>query len=764
MNFKDFWTNLFKPKTNNDNNNNLVNIGSLIRIPKREDFLNDLEMLNLFSKLKKDYIQIICQNRYITSLDLDCEVSNKLNKFVDIITNNILTEKEEIKQLTIKDKVEYLIKSRKLELYYEEIETFEKEVIARIIVLKEIYQAKRYILLKNKKAAIINEINNLTNILSIYMAKKMAINLEILSYIKKAMYLTKDIDETKEKQIIKRKVVQLKEMINLVFENYDYKDSYNLRDIARMEKDLEEWAYNHKDITDLLNKYDDYYDMKNRYYYNKNNKDILKKQRNIELLFLIYYKYGYHEELRNIIKSLYKLKFECLIDCNKINEVINLENAEEIEKETYLEIITQKVEAMVMGQNLTFNNLFNKDIAQAKEAILNILKGEKNYFDYEEILTNKYLLNVLIACDTLEGLANLFKNYMVRKEDYEYLDFYEEAFSWNEEVSLGAIAWLTYYQGKDNESILYNLVNKHYKKDDYILPEGLREIENTESSYFSNYYLTLKANLELIYGDMNGKNLIMPSTLRQICDIILKNIKLKGLFLNKGLNVMDSSCLDNQNLQTLTIPASLTITPNKVAPFINIQSKRIIFNNYQDSLTLNDINNLMDFLSLFIELNDDEGPTILRYHEKDSKEYKYLYVSFLLNTHSKHDFGVFVVDSSGSRLMGENFYCYDLWCEYNRYIIIDNYVKRDIIIYAERNYCLENKYNYSLKALEFIFLQDGKYCFTINTSDLADTAYLNINDFKTNAVLIMAQKLQELIKSKEKENSIKLVRKKNDNK
>ncbi len=766
MNIRDFLANLFKPKTNKDID--LINIGSLLKIPEREDFLGNLEMLNLLAKLKKEYIQIICQNKYITSLDLDQDISNKLNRSIGILTNNILNEDEELKQLTIKDKVEYLIKARKLKLYREEIKDLEKEVIARIIVLKEIYQTRRYFLLKNKKEAIINEINNLSKVLATYMANKVAINLEILSYIKKAIYLTKDIDKTKEEKIIKSKVIQLKEMINLVFKDYDYKESYNLIDIASMEKDLEEWSYDHKDITDLLNKYnEDYFDVVYWDYYNKINKKTLKRLKNIELLFLIYYKYGYKKELINILKSLYKLKFACLIKYDAINEAMDLENMEDIEKETYKEIVAKKIEYLVMGLNDSFNTLFNIDVAQAKDAILNILKEEKNYYDYEEILTNKYLLNFLIACDTTEGLDNLFKKYMVKKEDYEYLDFYEDAFSWNEDVSLGAIAWLAYYQGKDNESILYNLVNKHYKKDNYYLPEGLREIDNTESSYTSNCYKILRTKLELFYEDMNGKNLIMPSSLRRICDIILKNIKLNSLSLNKGLEVMSFMSLDNQNLETIMIPASLKITQKIGPPLVNVQAKRIFFDDYQDSNILNDINNLMCFLSLFVEVKDCEQISldkyVFRYYKKDDQVREYKYITDNFEKMGYQDFLV-VIDSKGYRIIKKSLDYYKLWDGYKRYDVSVIPLLRKFTIYADYDYCLEKMYNYSLNAFELVFLQNRKHCFIINTTMLKNSYYLNVNNPKIDAARFLALGLRKLIKLKEEENNIKLVRKNIDNK
>ncbi len=181
-----FLKNLFK---NNSNIEGLILASSQIKIPNREDYKNNQEMLELIDKYKNNYKDLLYSNKFFSSVDLNSkELFDDVKMYIDIYFNMNLSTNEFIENITIEEKLDYQIKSKKLKLYFNKIIDLEKETRLRLVALIELYTDIKVIMSKNKRNAISNEINNLTNILVAYENYKISIILKLNSYVKNDIY------------------------------------------------------------------------------------------------------------------------------------------------------------------------------------------------------------------------------------------------------------------------------------------------------------------------------------------------------------------------------------------------------------------------------------------------------------------------------------------------------------------------------------------------------------------------------------------------
>ncbi len=603
MNIKAIWHKLFKKK---NKTKALMDYKNIISIPTRENFNNNQEMLSLIDKYKKEYLNILTltQKKYYIGNDIRSkELSTNLNMNISLLISIFMSEDQEtLINISIKEKVNCLINQRKLNLYYEKISNLENETNARLVAIMEIYQERKMFLSKNKKNTLLNEVDNLARTLIVYLSQKTAIMRDVNANIEKSIidYITNNNENLlreEENEIRKRrnKLLKLKKVLPTDIQIRDDL-KFILSDIANAERLLEIYAYQNKDKLENLRS--SLKEIKETTINDTNKESLLDKIKNIELNYLVFFYYGRKILTEKDLETLYGIKFNILsFSSTGIVDVFDLENADEIEINSYQEIIFQKIQRLVKGENYNVKAFFKEDYMEALLGLKNIFSID-GHFDTEHILKDKYLFNLLLALDNIDGLNLFIKNYKVDKSLYDSLDFYEDYFEWDS-ISLEAILWLKSIQKKELESRFSQLLSKHFYyncNEFYHLPEGIKKIKYIRRWDIPN-------SLSCIIGDnVNNKIIVMPSTLKEFSGELFAECSLKGIYLNEGLEKIDNNALACKSLKRIIIPSTLRNFDLNALDIPNLSS--IIFNNYENSIILNNSDLLLYLLEPLIYLEN----------------------------------------------------------------------------------------------------------------------------------------------------------------
>ncbi len=520
----------------NNSYQGLVTFNQNIEIPKREDITDNNELI-LIEKYKQDYKNRLSKLKYLTSLDINSKTLKKNIEMNIELLLNIFIDEEEIKKITLEDKVNYLVNIRKLDLYSLTILDLEKEVITRLIALKEIYQERKTYMIWFKKEAMANEINNLTFALTIIGNNKLAIELEKKRYLTQAIYMVKEEENANLEQAINKKRRFLQNIINYLMtdENIIIREDekHILIDMADVERRLEIYAYQHKGNVDKLKE-----DLKLLWegtidYSNKEN--LLKIIKDLEIKYLVFYKYGKKNIVLEDLKTLYLIKFNILVLSNNgIRKTIVDENTNDIELECYSNIIMREIEDLLKGEG-------ELNSEEAIKIILNILKRNKDKIIAEDILTNKYLFNICLAMKSKTELINMLKNFKVKRKYYQPPNFGDKlSLIWEDELSLETIYRIELALNNGNDVKLYEILKDDIYPDEeyYYLPEGLKEI---------NYYpdFVPKSKIAFYFGEenvikkieklANNKTVVFPNSFVKIKGSAKLFVKIKSLEISKNI-------------------------------------------------------------------------------------------------------------------------------------------------------------------------------------------------------------------------------------
>lgn len=518
----------------------IIPIHQLISLPTREDFIQDKRMSKLIDTYKSEYKNTLSQLKYLTSLDIHSkDLSQNMSMNIDLLLNIFMNENE-VKQVSLQDKIDYLINIRKLNIYSVAIMELEQIVTARLIALNEIYNERKAFMPRYKKNALANEINNLSVALLLFMNKKLAIELEKKHYLTNAIYLVEKVEDSKEEErLIAKKRTLLLNMEQVLFQEdqVDIREDkeHILEDMAEVERKIEIYVYTHKSDVEFLRQQLEY--ISENAIDIKDKEKVLSALKNLEYKFLAFYKYGREYIAIEDLMQLYLIKFNVLVlSENGICETFVDENTTDIELDCYKGILQREIESFIKGE-ADLNN------PQAIKIIINILKKNYKTLELEEILTDKYLLNVLLAMGSKEDLIHLLKNFKVKKKEYGYFDFCDEIFKWEEELPLETIYRLMLSQNIGYDAELYEYLQSEIypDKDCYNLPSGLKAINynvdpTIEEHWLSqNTLLTIAKMREL----MQNKYIVCPSSLIRIKDgtAFRKKIPIKGILFNEGLEI-----------------------------------------------------------------------------------------------------------------------------------------------------------------------------------------------------------------------------------
>lgn len=543
MNLLNFFKNLFKQP----NFNEIIPIEQIIPLPIRESFFENSYMLKLIDTYKDEYKKILTKFKYFTSLDINSRyLHEKINTNIELLINIFMTD-EEIKAITLKDKIDYLINIQKIDFYLNTILELEQEVTARLVALNEIYLERKMFLSFSKKNAIINEINNLYFSFVLFYNKRMAIELEKKRYLELIDVPNLDLNEEQNgeaEKIIKQKRSILLKMVKEVFPEENIKINENIKDIAQIIRLLEIYAYEHQsEVKDLKKELEEIYLNID----SKEQNELLELVNKLEIKYRIFYDYGRDYIGIDEINELYLLKFNLQVS-GDICEVFVNDSTDELELNCYKSIVAREIEALVKGK-------YNLNDPEGIKIIINILKHKKEIIDPQEILTDKYLLNIFLNMNDKNDLIKLLKTFKVK-------DFFVDSnWKFGKEIPLETVYRLMLAQNIYDDALLYTYLEKDiYPIEElYYLPEGIKIIDNYKKtiSPICNYFGYLPADIFIQKMQNLGINkyVVLPSSLKEIKGVysFFDNNSnhgfIKGLITKEGIGILQKDILNYGNLE-----------------------------------------------------------------------------------------------------------------------------------------------------------------------------------------------------------------------
>ncbi len=617
--------NIFKKQETKSITKELISLNSLANVPTKDYFKDNNQVLLLINLYKKEYLEILIKEKVLTSKELKSnKLQNELKMIHNLIEQNTLADELFEKVFfNEEDKVKALIKLRKFAIYNEKIITLEEEIVSRIIALKEIL--KKTFLNKQKRASIINEVNNLTNTFVILMNQKEILKLCLNNYGLKCFDILKEKDKVKEEELIKARKKELNEYQKQAFGKIVYKLN-DLNDMAKVEVALEEYVYNYKrQYTSLWKKIKIFcYSLEKelntqRIDFNKVYKKILELENRCN----IFYEFGQNIIDKEDFKKFYLLKFKLIIkqfESNKtllINPFVN-EKTSKLELETYEEIIFKLINTL--SDEKTGINTIYKTFTDKSFKLINLLKKElqvNGKYDALDILKDKYKLNLLIAFSnhkTISKIMEIYKLIYVKKSDYTEINFYEPDFIWDEYLPLETINELKIMQNQTKDLDLYLFLKKYYSnnfKEIYYLPEGLKKVGYLKESYSGDTKTPeemkeINKFVEKFRQNMIGKTVVFPKSLKYVWGDLIGGTELKALRLNDELECFNFNFTPTANVEKMTIPSS--VLPFNYGYHMQLRSKlkEVYFLDFKKSCFYNNIENLKSVLGPHIKIKRDK--------------------------------------------------------------------------------------------------------------------------------------------------------------
>lgn len=624
MGLKNYLSRLFCKRRKNITSSSLACIRSIVEMPKREDYINDIEAQTLIDSYKKEYLKTLKVSRIIVSIDLmPKELQEFKNIYTDLLARLCTEDNSDVSFEKIdansSELLNIMIVKLKLDLYINEIRAMENVAKLRIVALTEILNSTYFS--RNKESAINNEIDNLCFSIATFETQIVAMEKEKENFLNDLGNL--DLEEfksTEEEQIIISKyLAELKLIASLVIpeklKELEKLDLSSILLIAKLEQLLEIYVYTHEGIIDSLkdevdtiafsisgcvlgSTITDFWKKAEEFESKRDdiNSKCLKRIKGIELIFKLFSKYGRNKVSKFDLKRLYEVKFKLLTYYVYDEHFDILNNITFTELEYYQDIVFQKIEQILKGKNDYVNDLAIKsDLKTVINHIKAVLKLNNKEFSMYDILKNRRVLSFLLAFDTYYGLEEFFKKEKDFKIKYSSLNFYDrDIFEWEEVLPLDTIYRITRSNietepnseeiKRDSLYYLHQLQKELNDSDYYNLPEGLKKINiitfcgKASPLDLVNYIRSLAKN----------KKVRMPSTLKEFYGKLFEDTSIKSLELNEGLQRIDSNALTVKNLQGLSIPSTIHFGQKLFVTLPNTL-KIITINNYKNNGYLENI-------------------------------------------------------------------------------------------------------------------------------------------------------------------------------
>ena len=436
MNFRKF----FKVLKKKNNDYAMANFGSLVKIPKRENYSDEASNLKI-DECKNNFLNILSQNMTLTSNHLhDDSIQSELNMNLGLLMNLSMNEEKEI--LSNEEKrIRSLIVYAKLELYLKRIIELENDIKFRIIALgelqKELLGNVKIKHVINRRNCIKEEINNLLGMLCILENQKYAIYSKVNAC--SIEYKTFNVNEKEIKtNYLDTRYQKLVEYGEVLLTDKEIDDANNFSEVANkiasLERYLEIYTYkNSKDIDKMraLLKEDADFLIESAINYVKPKEFNADDLRKLEIRFRVFDEFGKDIVSMEDLYNLYKLKFDyTVVDIYKNHDKplflsIEDEQRDFIEYSIYGQIIMEMIEDLLTDkdrrllrqfgtQNENFWLYFNSMLNPSNN---NIDASIHHEYDVNDILTNNLSLAFLLATHSFQ-LDEFFHKYKIETPQY----------------------------------------------------------------------------------------------------------------------------------------------------------------------------------------------------------------------------------------------------------------------------------------------------------------------------------------------------------
>lgn len=598
----------------------IINIGDIIQIPGREYFKEEPGKTTQIDIYKEEYLKILSRRKLITSKQLSFDNLDELMLMnIDLVLRLFLDEEElQHKIVDVRTKVNMYIdkeiKIKKLKLYLNDINNMETETIQKLIALKELAKGKR---VPHINRFILNEkINQLTLSFITFLKRKYALQKEIINHQLINNIQPDNIEYCLELATKKYKDLLITATPHVDKKIIDYIENANIdiySKIAILEKELEMYVYTSKEKAALM--HEEVKELTKRRITSNNKEKLLTIIKAIENKYLIFDIYGRNLTSKDDWRNLYKLKFDILtLNINELNEspFIYINNRE---IKYYEEIISKKIEKILMNDNECIKNIYGNDYKEAIKLIVFELKGVTQFRPHW-ILYNKLKLALLLSFERKGGIVDFFNDNKIDLTNAIRnfsLNYNHRIFTFADELSLDTcFQIMSAYEDKNNKQTdslykLYKLTEKQpqYLVNDgcYFIPDGLVKI-NVRSA--SDYYDPLLIEI----NKKSHKNLVyLPESLEEIHGSIFRTeTEPREVLLNDGLKIIYGRAFKGKVFEHLYIPPSVEYISPDSFDFKSINW--LHFMDYENSKLLHDEGAMLILIKeLFyvVKVNTDQG-------------------------------------------------------------------------------------------------------------------------------------------------------------
>ena len=604
--------NKIRKRTHKNNTHELISVEDLVILPPKSSLSNlELEKLNTY---KKEFINILSSNN-----DLELEIMvkrlrNNINFTTDILFNHFHYDDFRTNFRFFNDEYnlsrdEQEIICLRLKYHQMKIEENYKETILRLMALKELNNEKKFLFLRRmvnifengklKRNVLNNSIEDLLYIVMCSKNQRESLSLEINAYLNKISvnpYSKMNPDYFNDLCNIAKKVIP-----NVLLKINELEVNEKIK-IALISNELEYYVYNNKDkfeeIKERLKKLG-----------NITSDDIEEELKEIEQYYYLYGMYGYKIITYKDLEELYNVKFSIITrNINSINTSIINDKMNHFEVMHYIDIVMQKLEAILKNENSTIKGIFKDDDINAIKILKEIFKKDGEYNQWF-ILNNPNYLALLLSLDSKES----FNRFWI--EQRRAIDnINTEQFEFEDVLSLDTIYSLSIDTGNldsfcNNDSLkeLYFLADMHKEESEfYKIPEGIIKISPKYLKQCNEMSMRDSNIFYIIQKKAHNKKLVLPQSMKYIKNFKLKGNTISDLILNDGLIYIDLRILEEQQIERIEIPSSVE---NLVIPFYDdcyyydpfwryTPIKELYFLDFKESQFLKDGSKLINFLSI----------------------------------------------------------------------------------------------------------------------------------------------------------------------
>lgn len=620
-----------------NNAKSIININDILPLPSRDMFKDNPKITTLIDYYQNHFFDILSTKKTLVSKNLSVdELYDELEMNADILLQiyKKITDNETPSYLPQNEKevseVINMVWFTKMEVYLMKLKDLEEDIIARLVALRELLEIRIF---KRNKLAILEEINRL-NVCRLTIERKInAIKTDVENHLNiYSVTLSQEKDSFQKRENIKKYIYErlLKSLKTInpqkALEISNISKNIIVK-IALLERELDIYCYQNEEEVNSLNQE---LDKLSKEDFSPQNKEmLLEKIEKIEQKYLIFYDYGTTVNKEDIL-NLYRLKFKILaIDIFNSEYKFARVYDNDIERSCYYQIIMEKLNDILLGNNLNVGRLFGIDTNKAIKLISEYLKSINGKFNPETILYTDNFLKLLVAFDTQNGFKELLKSLYGETENNLYLSLLlpsrlntSSPFEWQDSLPLETYCFIKSMNKTRHERVpvdaifrrywalfdLYDLMKKNEISNKYFLPEGLTTIDLDSDSYRNrnkNIFDREEKINEFLYRlsqDASGKKVILPSSLVRISGDIFSGKPIAGIELNDGLEYIGDGTLKGYKLKSLVIPASLErINFEDIQDSIEI----LVFKDYKASKILNDDERLCKLFECFIDVYYD---------------------------------------------------------------------------------------------------------------------------------------------------------------